>query len=368
LDNITHTLAGLALVRTGLGRKSRFAGAALIVGSNLPDLDLVALVGGRLAFIDAHRGISHSLIGGCVLGALFGAGLWALGRFRPRGGPAADGDDGPPRQTRLGPLCGLALLAVLLHLGFDSLNDYGIRLLLPFTDRWYYGDIIFIVDPWFWLLLGGGAHLAMQRPSPRERLAWAGWAVLSIPVLIDSHPPMPARVIWLLGLLTLALLRFRTRAPSALWPRAAFGVLALYVAAVAGLHVLALGTARSALPERAPPPVTRLAAIPRPADPFRWNVVYETPEYIGAAVVPAIPGIPRAGDWFDPESFEKHLGDPRVQRALATPTGGVAARFCRYLFAEITEKPGGAADVAFHDARFAIRERHDFSVFTVHVE
>jgi inner membrane protein len=111
-------------------------------------------------------------------------------------------------RSALGTLCALAVAAVLLHLGFDALNDYGIRLLLPFTDRWYYGDIIFVVDPWFWLLLGGGAHLAMPRGGIPEALAWAGWAILSIPVLFDSSPPMPARVVWLLGLLALAALRF----------------------------------------------------------------------------------------------------------------------------------------------------------------
>src|SRR5262245_27850772 len=87
MDNIAHTLAGLALLRSGLGRRTRFAGAALVVGSNIPDADLVTLAGGRLAFIDAHRGLSHSLLGGCVLGVLLGAGLWVMGRlWKPGGG------------------------------------------------------------------------------------------------------------------------------------------------------------------------------------------------------------------------------------------------------------------------------------------
>src|SRR5262249_62356862 len=119
-------------------------------------------------------------------------------------------------------LIGLSLLAVLVHLGFDWLNDYGIRLLLPFTDRWYYGDIIFVVDPWFWLLLGGGAHLTMKRGGFSEVVAWAGWAVLSVPVLVDSRPPMPARAAWLLGLLFPALPRLLSGAPTQPWPRARF--------------------------------------------------------------------------------------------------------------------------------------------------
>ena len=66
--------------------------------------------------------------------------------------------------------------------------------------------------------------------------------------------------------------------------------------------------------------------------------------------------------------YEKHLDDPRAQRALATPEGGVARRFCRYLFADIEEEPGGGADVSFRDARFVVRGRREFSVFTVRVE
>lgn len=363
LDNITHTLAGLALARTGLGRTTRFGGTALVLGSNLPDVDIVALVGGRLAFIDAHRGISHSIVVGSLLAALFGAALWAFGRFRSQG-ESGNGEEAF-REARLGTLIGLALIAVLVHLGFDWLNDYGIRLLLPFTDRWYYGDIIFIVDPWFWLILGGGGHLAMRRESSSEVLAWAGWAVLSVPVLVDASPPMPARAVWLLGLLILALLRLLTRTPSELWPRTAFVVLALYVLSMAGLHARALENARTAAREREPGPVARLAVIPRPADPLHWNMLYETPEQIVSETVAVRRGTPAAGR---EQRYEKHLDDARARRALATPVGQVAGRFCRYLFADIDEEPGGVADVSFRDARFAVRGRREFSVFTVRVQ
>lgn len=362
MDNITHTLAGIALARTGLGRTTRFGSAALILGSNLPDMDLVALLGGRLAFIDAHRGISHSIVVASLLAVLFGAGLRALARFRPRGG--AGGESAGSEEARTGALIGLALLAVLVHLGFDWLNDYGVRLLLPFTDRWFYGDIIFIVDPWFWLLLGGGAHLSVRKGSRLEPWRWAGWGLLTIPVLMDFSPPMPARALWLLGLGILAVLRFRTRTPSAWWPRWAFVALGFYVLAAAGLHARALENAASATRARESRPVSRLAVIPRPADPLHWNLIYETPEDVVSATVPVRQSPVSPSE----HRYEKHLDDARTQRALATPAGQVARRFCRYLFADIEEEPGGAADVSFRDARFAIRGRREFSVFVVRVE
>ena len=40
------------------------------------------------------------------------------------------------------------------HVFLDFLNNYGIRLLTPFDWRWFYGDTLFIMDPWLWLTLG----------------------------------------------------------------------------------------------------------------------------------------------------------------------------------------------------------------------
>src|SRR5262249_48001623 len=35
-------------------------------------------------------------------------------------------------------------------------------LLMPFSQRWFYGDVLFIVDPWLWIVLGGGVWLARR--------------------------------------------------------------------------------------------------------------------------------------------------------------------------------------------------------------
>jgi len=41
-----------------------------------------------------------------------------------------------------------------------------VRLLTPFDWRWFYGDAVFIVDPWLWLVLGAGVWLARRRHAP----------------------------------------------------------------------------------------------------------------------------------------------------------------------------------------------------------
>ena len=53
--------------------------------------------------------------------------------------------------ARAGPLLALTALAVVSHPTLDWLNNYGLRWLMPFDGRWFYGDALFVIDPWFWL-------------------------------------------------------------------------------------------------------------------------------------------------------------------------------------------------------------------------
>ena len=56
----------------------------------------------------------------------------------------------------------LSYIGVISHVFLDYLNNYGVRLLMPFSGRWFYGDSVFIVDIWMWLMLGLGALLARR--------------------------------------------------------------------------------------------------------------------------------------------------------------------------------------------------------------
>ena len=74
-----------------------------------------------------------------------------------------------PRQVLV-----LATLAILTHPILDTLNTYGVRWLMPFRSDWFYGDTLFIVDPWMWLILGAGVALSRGRRRTRPaRLALA---------------------------------------------------------------------------------------------------------------------------------------------------------------------------------------------------
>jgi len=80
MDNLTHTLTALALSQAGLNRKTRFATLALVVGANLPDLDLLSRLGGSLAYLKYHRGITHSILGVTILAALLAGALCYIAR------------------------------------------------------------------------------------------------------------------------------------------------------------------------------------------------------------------------------------------------------------------------------------------------
>src|SRR5262245_9062523 len=136
MDNLTHTLAGLALADSGLKRTTRLGTLTLLVAANLPDIDGLSYVFGSgtdgLAF---RRGWTHGILAMVVLPLVLTGIILLCARRRP-------GVDG-------GWLLLWAAIGVWSHPLLDLLNAYGVRLLMPFAARWFYGDALFIIDPWF---------------------------------------------------------------------------------------------------------------------------------------------------------------------------------------------------------------------------
>ncbi|MDA1095590.1 MAG: metal-dependent hydrolase [Acidobacteria bacterium] len=166
MDNICHTLVGAACAEAGLKRSTRFGAATLMIAANLPDLDVLVFAT-DMPSVAFRRGWTHGVLAQLLLPLLLALVMMAVGRWRrgDRGAPGADG-----RALVL-----LAYVGVLSHVGLDYLNTYGIRLLMPFSGRWFYGDTLFIIDPWLWILLGGG--IAATRRLRREAPARAGLGV-----------------------------------------------------------------------------------------------------------------------------------------------------------------------------------------------
>jgi inner membrane protein len=157
VDNICHTLVGAAFGEAGLKRQTRFGNTTLMIAANLPDVD-VLMFASSLPAVAFRRGWTHGILAQALLPIALTAAMLGVNRLFP--GRA----DEPPVRTR-----GLLLLSyvgVLSHVALDLLNNYGVRLLMPFSNRWFYGDAVFIIDPWLWLTLGTGIWLTRRRGIP----------------------------------------------------------------------------------------------------------------------------------------------------------------------------------------------------------
>jgi inner membrane protein len=158
MDNLCHTLVGAALGEAGLKRRTRFGNATLMIASNLPDIDVLVFASGTPS-VAFRRGWTHGVLAQALLPILLTTIVLAVARRRP----ARPGD----LPVRAGQLLLLSYVGVILHVLMDLLNNYGVRLLMPFDRRWFYGDVLFIVDPWLWLVLGAGVWIARRMRSPK---------------------------------------------------------------------------------------------------------------------------------------------------------------------------------------------------------
>jgi inner membrane protein len=167
LDNLTHTLTGVLLGRAGLKRLTGRATAALVIASNLPDIDsFVAPLWGEPS-IEAHRGFTHGIGGMVVLPFFTVAMILIWERLRPGKIP-----------VHAGALLLVAFIASLFHSLFDWLTSYGTRLLEPFSHQWFYGDAWFIVDPWIWIALIVGLELSWR--AERKGGDWDNPAIVTL--------------------------------------------------------------------------------------------------------------------------------------------------------------------------------------------
>jgi inner membrane protein len=136
----------------GLKRLSPRAMPALIVAANLPDIDSFIAKPLGLSARTFHRGFTHGIGGLVTMPFVAVTMIWLWEKLRP-------GKEGP---LRLGGLLLACFIGVLSHPMLDFLNTYGVRLLEPFSHRWFYGDTLFIVDPWIWLMLILGLELSWR--------------------------------------------------------------------------------------------------------------------------------------------------------------------------------------------------------------
>ena len=186
MDNVCHTLVGAALGRAGLNRTTRFATGTLMVAANLPDIDVLVFAT-AVPSVAFRRGWTHGVLAQLVLPVLLTLAVTAFAARRPRAGA-----EGPPLRPWM--LLALSVVGIYSHVFLDYLNNYGVRLMSPIDWRWFYGDAVFIVDPWLWLSLGLGVWLARRLQRPAAARVSVIVAALYIAVMLLSARAARERV------------------------------------------------------------------------------------------------------------------------------------------------------------------------------
>ncbi|HEX8068966.1 MAG TPA: metal-dependent hydrolase [Pyrinomonadaceae bacterium] len=355
MDNLTHSMVGLVVAKAGLGRLSPYATAACVLAANAPDVDVLTRLRGQWVALEQHRGVTHSVVGTLALGLLLPLACFALERLITRLG-------GWTPRIRLKGLTLATVAACATHPVLDWLNSYGVRPLLPWDGRWVYGDILFVLDPWVWLLLGGAAFLLTVRGRRWRLVLWGAFAlVLTLAVLTVARAgglSGRARVLWCVGL-ALILLAWRVRLAERLGARLAHGALALFVAycvALAALHAVALrraGAAGAELARARGESVLRVAAMPTLADPTGWQSVVETDAAYYRFETRLAAGATGAPAQF--ARFEKPSAAQAAQVARAEQDwrARVFLGFARFPAVRLQPADAGATRVQFADLRFA---------------
>jgi inner membrane protein len=273
----------------------------LLVSGLIADVDWVTRLGGAAIFLRGHRTATHSLAGTVAIIAAVAAATWFAGRKYPK------------FAVGFFPALAICAIGAGTHLLLDMLNGYGIKLLWPFTAKWYAWDLADSVDLWILFFLLAGLlipelfHLVLEeigskpRRQGRQRGAIAGLAFV-----------------------------------------------ALFIAGRAFAHqrAIALLDARE---YRGQAPLV-VAAFPRPLNPLLWSGVVETDNAVVNVEVPFVPG-----RTFDPDLADVHF-KPEPSLTLKNAVGSVTAteflNFARFPLASV-QPSGDGFQVRLRDMRFA---------------
>jgi inner membrane protein len=343
MEPMAHTLVGAALAQTGLGRRTRFGTAALIIGANLPDIDAVTyFIDGDLALC-ARRGWTHGVLALVALPLILTGALVLLGRIL--------GSEKPP--PRAATLLGLSSLAVVTHPSLDWLNTYGIRWLMPLNGRWFYGDALFIVDPWIWLILGTAVFLC----ASRTRVGLAAWALLAVVATLLWFSDSPseywvAKALWLTVLAFAIGLRFRqlpgSEAGKRRLARGALALTSVYiglmVASVRYARHRVIGELRGQGVE-----VQEIMVGPLPVTPFVRDVVVVTPDHYRYG---SLELLPRWSLQLEEGTLPKLGSSPITKEAFRSPEVRGLVNWIRFPFVEVEENQTSYI-VTIMDARYA---------------
>ncbi len=365
MDNLAHSLVGLTSAKAGLERLSPYATIVCLASANAADADFVTLFfGDRWTLLQHHRGITHSIVGTITIGLLIPTLAFVCERIAAK-------LRNYQARIRFGGLLIASLVAAATHPLMDWTNNYGVRPLLPWSGRWFYGDLVFIVDPYIWLVLGGAMFLITSNGKSKT-IAWSSFAAFLTALMVlasrsGAGAVNAALAVWVTGLALLISLRVvglhkRLGRASAV---IALILVASYWGALALIHHTAYSNAVSVANELAKTRgerFVRVAAMPTLATPFTWQCVAETDRAMYRFIVNS-----NGGDPSPANRYEKLTGQDAQLISLAERDrrAQILLGFARFPLERVdAENCVGQALVQFADLRYTEpgTSRGNFSV------
>ncbi|HET8936710.1 MAG TPA: metal-dependent hydrolase [Polyangiales bacterium] len=321
MDNLTHTLTGM-MIAEGLcaARKSgqsafrSAAFAASAIANNIPDIDPIYTSITRprpLGSLLHHRGHTHTLPVAWLLGAIVAVSVitWLERRHAAF----------TRRERAL--IFGLGLFGATLHIAMDFGNNYGVHPFWPIDSRWFYGDSIFIIEP-FWLVI---ALPVLASVLYTRWFAWLLWALMgSVFVLAVSLPFVTSGTVIglaLVGGAMIAVSRLTSeRARIAVAWGAYLAVAACFVSTATLARARVHEAAASDLPALQ---IADVALSPMPGNPLCWTALVvgrEADQYrvLNANVAP-LPSVS------DAAACPYDAGSTPTAQVVPTPTGDRAS-------------------------------------------
>jgi inner membrane protein len=191
---------------------------------------------------------------------------------------------------------------------------------MPLVDRWKYGDVLFIVDPWIWGLLAAGIYLSKRRAKVDQ-----------------DGAGRPAR--------------------------AALGVVVAYIALMAVAGGAARSIVASELPRHGLNAQARFMVAPVPVNPFRRVVVVEDRSGYRLGT---FHWLPNPTVEFEDVHIARGDDNAAARLAAATDRGRTFLHWARFPFFVVS--PSGGSLVYIVDARYTLDEHAGFGAVAISVE
>jgi inner membrane protein len=300
MEPVTHALTSVAFGRAGLNKITRAATPMLLVSGLIADVDWVTRLGSPEIFLRGHRTLTHSLVGTAAIIVAVAAVSWLAGRKYPK------------YAVKIFPALVICAIGAGAHLLLDLLNGYGVKLLWPFSAKWYAWDLADSVDSWilFFLLVGLLTpelfRLVLEEIGSKPR----------------RHGRQRGAIVGLV-----------------------FVALVIAGRGLAHQRAIALLDARE---YRGQTPL-EAAAFPKPSNPLLWSGVVETDNTLFNLEVPLGPGRE-----FDPELADVHFKPQpslTLKNAVSSPTAIEFLNFARFPLASV-QPEGDGFQVRLRDMRF----------------